>query len=453
MSDKNAAASFLQKYNFNQPEVVGLTKSILLDMENGLTQKSTLTKIADEPMLVAAKKIPSGLKKNSSTIVIDAGGTNFRSCLVNVDDGGQISISELEKTKMPGIDKELSKDEFYDAIAANLDHLKNKSDRIGFCFSYAMEIGMDGDGRVLVFSKEIKAPEAIGTFVGKELKKALARRGWNPIEKIVLLNDTTASLLAGVAGAKSELSYSSYVGFILGTGMNNAYIEYNPIEKLFKNGDRSQEHIVVCECGMFGKIAQSDFDMEVDKASANPGASRFEKMCSGAYLGSVAYEILKKACADSLFSDDFNKEFTKINKVMPKDMDDYLNLKCNTKDFLVSKNNCILGKCVSSASDAEILSELLLAVYERAARIVTAILSASILKSGKGTENAEPVCVVANGSTFWKAFGLYDRVVELLTETLSEYVQCDNNENWLRFYEIVKIEDDITLGTSVAAFM
>jgi len=453
MSEKKVASSFLQKYNFNHPELVGLTKSILIDMENGLTKKSTLTKIADQPMLVAAKKIPDGLKRNSSTIVIDAGGTNFRSCLVKVDDRGQISISELEKTKMPGIDRELSKDEFYDAIAANLEHLKNKSDRIGFCFSYAMEIGMDGDGRVLVFSKEIKAPEAIGTFVGKELKKALARRGWNPIEKIVLLNDTTASLLAGVAGAKSELSYSSYIGFILGTGMNNAYIEYKPIEKLFKNGDRSQEHIVVCECGMFGKIAQSDFDVEVDQASTNPGASRFEKMCSGAYLGSVAHSMLKKACFDKLFSDEFCQEFTKIEKIMPVDMDEYLNMRSNTKDFLASKNDCSLGKCVSTAEDAVILSELILAVYERAARIVTAILCASILKSGKGTENAEPICIVANGSTFWKAFGLYNRVEELLSETLIEYVQCNNNENWQRFYEIVKIEDDITLGTSVAAFM
>lgn len=434
MTDK--VSKFLKEYNFIQPDVKALTKCIYQDMENGLAKKSLLVATADQPMLVASRKIPVTLEKNSSTIVIDAGGTNFRSCLVTVDENGRASISEMEKTTMPGIERELSKQEFYDAIAVNLDHLKNKATRIGFCFSYAMEITPEGDGKVLVFSKEIKAPEAIGTYVGAELKKALLRRGWNEIEKITLLNDTTASLLAGVAEASgAHQNYSSYVGFILGTGINNAYIEYNPIEKLFDIGDRSQEHIVVCECGMFGKVAQSDFDKEFDENSTNPGASKLEKMCSGAYLGSDSYNELKHACEDGLFSSEFCTEFAKIEKLMPVDMD----------EFLMNPDNreTKLGKCIATSEDKECLSEIILSVLERAARIVAAILSASVLKCGRGTDPELPVCIVANGSTFWKAFGLYDSICKLLQENLSG--------EWQRFYKIVKIDNDIVLGTAVGA--
>ena len=48
--------------------------------------------------------------------------------------------------------KKLTEKEFFEQIADNLEHLKNKSDRIGFCFSYPMTIKENGDGILLGFS-------------------------------------------------------------------------------------------------------------------------------------------------------------------------------------------------------------------------------------------------------------------------------------------------------------
>lgn len=434
---KKTLSDFYKKYNFVFPDPASLTKALLADMEKGLATPAGTPDSADQPMIVASRSIPSSIPSSSSAIVIDAGGTNFRSCLVTIDSQGNYSISDLEKTRMPAVDREMSKEEFYDAIATNLDHLKNKAARIGFCFSYAMEITKDGDGKVLFFSKEVKAPQAIGTYVGAELKKALEKRGWNTIEKITLLNDTTAGLLSGTIGAPKDRHYSSYVGFILGTGLNNAYIDYEPVKKL--PDDSSSQHIIVCEGGFFKGAPQSVFDQELDADSAKPGQGLLEKMCSGAYMGTIVHNALKHAQADGLFSADFGTALTKIDSLMPIDMDMYFNAPENTSTKI--------GELASKGTqdDVNLLIQIMQDVIHRAAIIVASLLCASLLKSGKGTKKEEPICIVANGTTFWKTKNLYPQVCQLLEETLSG--------DWKRYYEIIQVENDITLGTCAAAFM
>lgn len=433
----NQLNDFYNRYNFIFPKVPDLTKAILADMEKGLATPAGKPDSADQPMIVASRTIPNSIPSSSSAIVIDAGGTNFRSCLVTIDAQGNYSIRDLEKTRMPAVDREMSKEEFYDAIASNLDHLKNKASRIGFCFSYAMEITKDGDGKVLYFSKEVKAPEAIGTYVGAELKKALEKRGWNSIEKITLLNDTTASLLAGTIGAPKGQTYSSYVGFILGTGLNNAYIDYEPVKKL--TDDNSAQHIIVCEGGFFKGAPQSTFDKELDAASAKPGQGLLEKMCSGAYMGTIVHNALKHACSDGLFSKDFCNALAQTDSIMPVDMDMYFKTPQDT--------SLKIGKlaAVSSEDDVKLMVQIMKDVISRSAIIVASLLCASILKSGKGTDENNPICIVGNGTTFWKTTGLYPQICQLLEENLKG--------EWKRFYQIIQVENDITLGTCAAAFM
>ena len=161
MSVHSTVNAFLNRHGFSAKgyDVNTVIDSLLYDMEKGLDVGPGVLDSMDpsEPMIATWGLPPESSPKNQTVIVIDAGGTNFRSCLVTFDENGNSTISELEKTSMPGIEKELSKKDFFEAIAKNLDHLKNKASRIGFCFSYAMEITPDGDDRVIRFSKEIKA--------------------------------------------------------------------------------------------------------------------------------------------------------------------------------------------------------------------------------------------------------------------------------------------------------
>ena len=446
MSVHSTVNAFLNRHGFSAKgyDVNTVIDSLLYDMEKGLDVGPGVLDSMDpsEPMIATWGLPPESSPKNQTVIVIDAGGTNFRSCLVTFDANGNSTISELEKTSMPGIEKELSKKDFFEAIAKNLDHLKNKASRIGFCFSYAMEITPDGDGRVIRFSKEIKAKEVEGSLVGECLAKALEERGWNKLEKITLLNDTTAALLAGAANAVEGRAYSSYVGFILGTGMNSAYIESNPINKIAglkdsKGNLAPASQIVVCESGNFNKIQRSEFDIEFDKTANTPGLYVMEKMCSGAYLGPVAGIALKTAAKDGLFSEAFAKEILALEKLELKDMDQFF--------YAPRKTDTLLGAIAAKGTqtDADIMFEILDAIVERSARLASAIIAASVIKSGKGTSAALPVGIVCDGTTFYKTHNLQYRLRGYLNEVLISQRHL--------YFEILTIDNDITLGTAVAA--
>ena len=90
-------------------------------------------------------------------IVLDAGGTNLRICVVAFDSEGKPQISHFTKVSMPGIAAPVTADEFFGILAGHIRPLIPLAKDIGFCFSYAAEISPDCDGRLIRWSKEVKA--------------------------------------------------------------------------------------------------------------------------------------------------------------------------------------------------------------------------------------------------------------------------------------------------------
>jgi hexokinase len=441
MDTHQTVAAFLGAYGFDSGgiSVNGLIDSLLYDMNRGLAEEAEKIPTAlgvAQSMIPTWAPPPASSPKNTTVIVIDAGGTNFRVCLVSFDTDGKPAISDLEKFPMPATDRELSKKEFFDAIAVKLEHVKNKAKRIGFCFSYAMKITPDCDGEVIAFSKEIKAPEVIGSKVGESLANALVAQGWTRPERIVLLNDTTAALLAGAATVSGGKSYDSFVGLILGTGLNSAYIESGKIPKIQGQPSIPVSQIVVCESGNFNKVPRSYFDIEVDKTTNTPGFYVLEKMCSGGYIGSVVTCALKRAALDGLFSKKVADVFTGDVKITLKDMDQFL--------YFPKRPDTILGAILMQGTeqDAEIIYSLLDAFVDRSARLATALIAAAVIKSGKGKNPASPVCVVCEGTTFEKTHNLKPRVLAYIDEALAKQRHI--------YAEIVMLENAITMGAAIA---
>ena len=441
MSVFQNVSAFLGRNGFpiGGPDINSVIAGLLYDMQHGLDSGSGDGPMdARQPMIPTWGMPPEKTPKNTSVIVIDAGGTNFRSCLVTFDAEGNPSISDLEKCSMPGIERELSKDEFFDQIATNLDHLKNKSTRIGFCFSYAMKILPDGDGEVLSFSKEINAKAVIGSKVGACLSEALVKRGWNKPERIVLLNDTTAALLAGASRNVPGMKYSSYVGLILGTGMNSAYIEYSPIKKIEGQvATPPAAQIVVCESGMFDKLPRSSFDIAFDSSTNTPGRYVMEKMCSGAYLGPLATFALKAAAMEGLFSEHVASRLAALPKADLYDVDQFL--------YGPYRHDTVLGDVVAPGTqdDYDTMYLILDAIIERSARLTTAVIASCVIKSGKGEWPTKPVCVLCNGTTFFKTHNLRSRIHAYLDKYLSDQRHL--------YFDIVAMDNDITLGTAIGA--
>lgn len=444
MNPRYAVNAFLGRHNFQSggPDVNSVINTMMYDMEEGLIS-DPVNPPGQGPsldMIPTWATPPESSPTNSSVIVIDAGGTNFRCCLVSFDSKGVPSISDMQKTAMPATTREYSKKEFFQTIASFLDNLKNKADRIGFCFSYAMTITPEGDGKVIQFSKEIKAKEVIGSLVGESLADALVERGWKRPKKIVLLNDTTAALLAGASVATHGRIYDSYVGFILGTGMNAAYIESGVIEKIStSNAVPPTSQIVVCESGKCNKIPRSKFDEQIDLSTNSPGLYGFEKMCSGAYLGPVARMALISAAVEGLFSPSVAKGFTALDTFELKDMDQFFYGPYRTD----TKIGTILEK--GTETDREIVFRILDAFVERSARLAAANIACVIIKSKKGKNPVKPVCVVCEGTTFLKTHNLRERVTGYLNKVLTE-----ERGIW---YEIVTMDNAVTLGSAVAGLI
>lgn len=426
----NSVSAFLSRHNFvNHIDILTVAQAIRSDMKKGLKKEKS-----DQDMIQTFCNPPKTSAKGKSVIVIDAGGTNFRSCLVTFDQNGVPSISEMEKTRMPGVEKELNRTEFFEQIASNLEHLKNKSDRIGFCFSYPMEILENGDGILLGFSKEVKAPEVVGCKVGECLKDALSKHGWNSIKRITLCNDTVAALLAGAACASEGERYSSYIGYILGTGMNAAYIQPDC------DCCGIKKQIIVCESGKFLSVNRSDFDIEFDKTTTKPGSFYLEKLCSGAYLGPVSYFALKTAAKDCLFSDDVNNALLQLENLTLIEVNNFLHSPYDV--------NNVLGKILvekANEDDSDKIFQVLDAIVERSARYSAAILIACVLQTGEGKNASKPVCILCDGTTFHKTYKIRERVYGYLDEILTNKLGI--------FWNIVSCDNDITLGSAISGLI
>lgn len=424
----STVSAFLANHNFPiHFDILSVAQAIHNDMILGLNGQSS-----DQDMISTYCNPPKQSVKNESVIVIDAGGTNFRSCLVTFDENGKPSISDMEKTKMPGVEKELSKKEFFEQFAKNLEHLKNKSERIGFCFSYPMEIQKNGDGILLGFSKEVKAPEVVGCKVGECLVEALKEHGWKSIKKITLCNDTVAALLAGAACAKEGECFSSYIGYILGTGMNAAYLQ--PKDKDI------QEQIIVCESGKFNSIMHSDFDNDFDKTTIKPGFSLIEKACSGGYLGSLSLFALKSAARERLFSDNVCDSILLINQLSLIEVDKFLHTPYCEDSILGN-----IAKTKATEQDCDIMFQILDAIVERSARYAAAILIACAIQTGGGKIATKPICILCDGTTFFKTYMVLERVNAYLDEILTNRLGI--------YWKIVSCDNDITLGTAISGLI
>ena len=394
------------------------------EMKRGLEGKeSSLAMIAT--YTEAGNDIPDG----ESVIVMDAGGTNFRTCLVTFNDG-VAEISDFQKVGMPGAKKEVTKKEFFSILADNIERFMGKSKKIGFCFSYAAEITPDHDGIPLMFSKEIKAPEVIGKRIGKELLAELSNRGYDTEGMTVsVVNDTVATLLAAKAAYKGDAS--TYIGFILGTGTNTAYVERNSNIKKLTLSEGSQ--IINVESGCL-KLELSEIDAEFMKTTKDSNAYHLEKKISGAYLGPFALFVLKKAAKEGVFSSQSAENISEMNDLETKDVGGFLR---EAGDF-----SNPLSFFSANKEDAKNAYVIMRSIVERSGKLTALNLTAAVIASGEGEDPRRPVVINADGTTFYKTCFLEDYVKEYLDQILwkKEGKVC----------QIVSIDNSPTIGAAIA---
>jgi hexokinase len=336
------------------------------------------------------------------------------------------TVSELNKRKMPGIGKPCTWEDFIRFVADAIEPLMDRAEVIGFCFSYAATITPEMDGRVITIDKEVVITGCEGQLVAASLNAELERRGVFG-KRIVILNDTVAVLLGGLAAVRRS-DYSGFVGQVSGTGTNTCCsLPARRIGKIGMDSDRSM--IVNLESGMYTGIPAGEFDRILDEQSNDPGSKAFEKRTAGVYLGELCRDILKAAAGEGLLSPVAAERISALGWIDSAVIDAWA---CGEK----------LESVCRTEEDRAFVQTVCTALFERSARCMCTNLAAILLLTGEGTDPEKPVCICAEGSLVQKGRVYRPCLEKLLKEEV---------EGKLGRYVHLQVSYETTLLGSAAA--
>lgn len=395
-------------FKLDNEQLKDIAISLRKKVEEGLSKENTEVQCLPTFIFPRSKGI------NGSALVLDLGGTNYRVATVNfMDDKSTIRPEngwrkDLSVMKTSGF----TRDELFKELADPIEEIKREEEMpIGYCFSYAAESLPDGDARLLHWTKGVNIPGMIGQSVGKPLLDYLNERNEVKFSGIKVLNDTVASLFAGL----SDSSYDAYIGLIVGTGTNMA--TFIPAEKITKLP--ASYHIeglvpVNLESGNFNPPYLTTVDEMVDTCSDSKGSQRFEKAVSGMYLG----EILKSTFPLDEFEEKFDAQ--KLTTIM------------NYPDIHKEK-----------------YVEVAHWIYNRSAQLVAASLAGLISLLVSYDKDIRRICLVAEGSMFWsenRKDKNYNVLVMEELQVLLEELSIGHVE-----VHINKMSNANLIGTAIAA--
>lgn len=414
-------AEFMKKHGMDAEAVdmTEYTKAYLAAMERGLEapQKNV-------PMIPTYLFGEKKLQKRRKVVVIDAGGTNFRTGLACFGDNGLV-LERVDKHIMPGAEAPVEWDEFISHVADCVMPLMSDAQDIGFCFSYPAEATEDIDNRILSLTKQVKINGAEGRLLGAALREELLRRGAK-VGKIVVLNDTPAVLLSGISLANRG-KYDGFIGLVAGTGFNACCrLRSDRITKISASG--SGKMLVNLEAGSFNDFPRGDIDLEMDGALPDTGYYTAEKMISGRYLGQLCMHILKQASREGLFSEGASETILKMTEVVTPTIDKWGSGRF-PKGF--------------TSEDRVNLVYIINELFERAARCIACCLCAVLMLTDEGRD--KPVCIAVDGSLFGKS--------RLLRPELEKFMDIYAGEIMGRKYEFVTGEDMSLIGTAAAVLL
>ena len=395
-------------FKLDNEQLKGIAHAFREKVEEGLNKNNA------EIQCIPTFILPKATDVKGKALVLDLGGTNYRVAIVDFSTEKPIIYPNNGWKKDMSIMKSLgyTREELFKELADLIVEIKREEEMpIGYCFSYPTESIPGGDARLLRWTKGVDIREMVGQFVGKPLLDYLNEKNKIRFTGVKVLNDTIASLFAGL----TDKSYDAYIGLIVGTGTNMAtFIPSDKITKLDPECHVQGLIPVNLESGNFYPPFLTAVDDTVDATSDSLGKQRFEKAVSGMYLG----DILKAAFPLEEFEEKFDAR--KLTAIM--------NYPDIHKDIYVQVAHWI---------------------YNRSARLVAASLAGLIALLKSYNRDIHRVCLIAEGSLFWsesrkdKNYNILvmEKLQELLRELELEDVEVHINS----------MDNANLIGTGIAA--
>ena len=395
-------------FKLDNEQLKGIAHAFREKVEEGLNKNNA------EIQCIPTFILPKATDVKGKALVLDLGGTNYRVAIVDFSTEKPIIYpnngwkKDMSIMKSPGYTRE----ELFKELADLIVEIKREEEMpIGYCFSYPTESIPGGDARLLRWTKGVDIREMVGQFVGKPLLDYLNEKNKIRFTGVKVLNDTIASLFAGL----TDKSYDAYIGLIVGTGTNMAtFIPSDKITKLDPECHVQGLIPVNLASGNFYPPFLTAVDDTVDATSDSLGKQRFEKAVSGMYLG----DILKAAFPLEEFEEKFDAR--KLTAIM--------NYPDIHKDIYVQVAHWI---------------------YNRSAQLVAASLAGLIALLKSYNRDIHRVCLIAEGSLFWsesrkdKNYNILvmEKLQELLRELELEDVEVHINS----------MDNANLIGTGIAA--
>ncbi len=395
-------------FKLDNEQLKGIAHAFREKVEEGLNKNNA------EIQCIPTFILPKATDVKGKALVLDLGGTNYRVAIVDFSTEKPIIYpnngwkKDMSIMKSPGYTRE----ELFKELADLIVEIKREEEMpIGYSFSYPTESIPGGDARLLRWTKGVDIREMVGQFVGKPLLDYLNEKNKIRFTGVKVLNDTIASLFAGL----TDKSYDAYIGLIVGTGTNMAtFIPSDKITKLDPECHVQGLIPVNLESGNFYPPFLTAVDDTVDATSDSLGKQRFEKAVSGMYLG----DILKAAFPLEEFEEKFDAR--KLTAIM--------NYPDIHKDIYVQVAHWI---------------------YNRSAQLVAASLAGLIALLKSYNRDIHRVCLIAEGSLFWsesrkdKNYNILvmEKLQELLRELELEDVEVHINS----------MDNANLIGTGIAA--
>ena len=337
---------------------------------------------------------------DGSALAIDIGGTNLRFAIVKVDENGEVRVSDIIKAPLPGKDESIDSESFFAMLANHMVPFLKSTDIISCSFAQEIKHFPDLDGRVVALSKEFCVKGLVGKLFGESLKEVLAKIGFAG-KRIIVLNDTVG--VAGCMAHKSDL-YDSFIGLVMGTGTNTCYIEdSNNIRKI--NNSDTQNMFINVESAEFIPVNRGKFDRELDLMTEIPGDAPMEKMTSGRYVGNLFWLTLQYAVDEGYLSEQLKEKLFKRGMMDTIAMSDFLADPYGDGEYVMM---------CDTLADREFLYTVGQTLVKRGAKLIALEIAGAAIKTGRGTVKEKPVCVVAEGTTYYTLKGLKEEVEGLL---------------------------------------
>uniref|UniRef100_A0A673G825 hexokinase n=1 Tax=Sinocyclocheilus rhinocerous TaxID=307959 RepID=A0A673G825_9TELE len=248
-------AETLAEFRLTKEQLLEVKKRMRNEIQNGLS-KNTQSTATVRMLPTYVRSTPDGTE-NGDFLALDLGGTNFRVLLVKIRSGKRRTVEMHNKI-----------------------------------YAIPIEVmqGTGEEGILVNWTKGFKATDCEGEDVVGLLREAIKRREEFDLDVVAIVNDTVGTMMTC---AYEEPTCE--VGLIAGTGSNACYMEETRNIETVDGVDGRM--CVNMEWGAFGDNGclddiRTQYDNAVDDLSLNAGKQKYEKMCSGMYLGEIVRNIL-----------------------------------------------------------------------------------------------------------------------------------------------------------------